>query len=100
VTQKGVLMQIASCLIGFALSRAAAASALAARIERILIFEGDNLVYVYAVCGLVNPPSCHGCYQLRRREQTSRFMERAAARTSPFPRRSRIFRSAAESSVL
>jgi hypothetical protein len=33
---------------------------MSARIERILIFEGGNLVYVYPVGGVVNPPACHG----------------------------------------
>ena len=60
MTQKRVRIQLASCLIGLALSYAAGASGVAARIERILIFEGGNLVYVYPVGGLVNPPSCHG----------------------------------------
>ena len=52
--------QIAACLIGLALSHAAFASSMTARIERILIFEGGHLVYVYPVGGVVNPPGCHG----------------------------------------
>jgi hypothetical protein len=51
---------MASCLIGLTLSCSAFASSMSARIERILIFEGGNLVYVYPVGGVVNPPACHG----------------------------------------
>lgn len=53
---------IAGCLIGLALSFAAVASSLTARIERILIFEDGNLVYVFPVGGVVNPPACHASY--------------------------------------
>jgi hypothetical protein len=52
--------RIASCIIGLALSTAVGASAVSARIERILIFEDGNLVYVWPVGGLPNPPGCHG----------------------------------------
>ena len=52
--------RLATCLIGLALSCAASASAVSARIERLLIFEDGNLVYVWPVGGLPNPPSCHG----------------------------------------
>lgn len=46
--------RIASCLLALALSSAAIASSLTARIERILIFEGGHLVYVWPVGGVVN----------------------------------------------
>lgn len=52
--------RIATCLTGLVLSQAALASSITARIERILIFEDGNLVYVYPVGGVVNPPACHG----------------------------------------
>jgi len=53
-------LRIAGCLIGLALSYSAAAASTSARIERLLIFEGGNLVYVYPVGGVVSPPACHG----------------------------------------
>jgi hypothetical protein len=52
--------RITACLVGVLFSQSAFASSMAARIERILIFEAGNLVYVYPVGGVVNPPSCHG----------------------------------------
>ena len=51
---------LTSCLIGLVFSHEVLASSMAARIERILIFEGGNLVYVYPVGGVINPPGCHG----------------------------------------
>jgi hypothetical protein len=53
-------MGIAGCLIGLVLWHAALAGTTSARIDRILIFEGGNLVYVYPVGGVANPPACHG----------------------------------------
>ena len=50
---------IAGGLFGV-LSSMAGASALTARIQSILIFEGGNLVYVYPVGGVVGAPPCHG----------------------------------------
>ena len=31
-----------------------------ARIDRILMYEGGNLVYIYPVGGVQNKPACHG----------------------------------------
>ncbi len=31
-----------------------------AKIERILMFEGGNMVYIYPEGGVKNPPDCHG----------------------------------------
>src|SRR5688572_20924796 len=50
---------IVGCLFGL-VSGVSSASSMTARIERILIFEDGNLVYVYPVGGVVNPPACHG----------------------------------------
>jgi hypothetical protein len=36
------------------------ASSFTAKINRILIYEAGDLVYVYPVGGVVNPPACHG----------------------------------------
>jgi hypothetical protein len=53
-------MRAALLCLGLVLSGSANASSMVARIERILIFEDGNLVYVYPVGGVVNAPSCHG----------------------------------------
>ena len=53
-------MGMAAGFIGLMLSSMASASSISARIDRILIFEGGDLVYVYPVGGVVNPPACHG----------------------------------------
>jgi hypothetical protein len=57
---KRLWIGMACCVVGMSLSSVAAASSMTARIERILIFEDGNLVYVYPVGGVVNPPGCHG----------------------------------------
>ena len=31
-----------------------------ARIQHILLYEGGNLIYVYPVGGVQDPPACHG----------------------------------------
>lgn len=31
-----------------------------AKIEKILMYEGGNLVYIYPVGGVQNKPACHG----------------------------------------
>ena len=31
-----------------------------AKIDRILMYEGGNLIYIYPVGGVQNKPSCHG----------------------------------------
>jgi hypothetical protein len=54
------LVKVTALVGSWAMSQAAWGSSMNARIERILIFEDGNLVYVYPVGGVVNPPSCHG----------------------------------------
>ena len=49
----------AACFVGL-LSSSATAATMNARIERILIYEAGNLVYVYPAGGVLNPPACHG----------------------------------------
>jgi hypothetical protein len=56
---KRMKLVIVGCLFGL-VSSMASASSMTARIERILIFEDGNLVYVYPAGGVVNPPACHG----------------------------------------
>ena len=53
-------IRIASALLGLVLTSAASAGQTVARIERLLIVEGNNLVYIYPVGGVVNSPGCHG----------------------------------------
>lgn len=31
-----------------------------AKIEKILMYEGGDLVYIYPIGGVQNPPACHG----------------------------------------
>ncbi|HEU5136098.1 MAG TPA: hypothetical protein VFU13_13190 [Steroidobacteraceae bacterium] len=57
---KRTILAAAACLVGMMVSSTAIAAATNARIDRILIYEGGNLVYVYPVGGIVNPPGCHG----------------------------------------
>jgi len=57
---KRMCIGIASGLISLMLTSVASASSMQARIERILICDGCNLVYVYPVGGVTNPPACHG----------------------------------------
>lgn len=46
--------------LGLMLASVATANVTSARIERILIYEAGDLVYVYPVGGVSNPPACHG----------------------------------------
>ena len=57
---KKIRIGVASCVIGLMMSSVVFGSSMVARIERILIFEGGDLVYVYPVGGVQNPPACHG----------------------------------------
>jgi hypothetical protein len=54
------IVAVAVFLVGMMSSSAATASTMSARIDRILIYETGNLVYVYPVGGVLNPPACHG----------------------------------------
>jgi hypothetical protein len=54
------LSRFAVIAIGALFPHAASAGATSARIERILIYEGGNLVYIYPVGGVSNAPACHG----------------------------------------
>jgi hypothetical protein len=56
---KGTTVALVACLVGTMVSNVAAATT-NARIDRILIYETGNLVYVYPVGGVLNPPGCHG----------------------------------------
>lgn len=57
---KTPIVAVTACLIGLMSSGAATAATMNARIDKILIYEAGNLVYVYPVGGVLNPPSCHG----------------------------------------
>jgi hypothetical protein len=48
------------CLVGMMSSNVATAATMNARIAKILIYDAGNLVYVFPVGGVVNPPACHG----------------------------------------
>lgn len=52
--------RVAALALGLLAAEVACASAVTARIERILIFDGGSLVYVWPVGGVPNPPACHG----------------------------------------
>jgi hypothetical protein len=54
------ILAVVACLVGVMSSSVATASTTEARIARILIYETGNLVYVYPVGGVLNPPGCHG----------------------------------------
>lgn len=47
-----------ACLACFPIMSMAGSSS--STIERILVFEGGMLVYVYPTGGVLNPPACHG----------------------------------------
>jgi hypothetical protein len=53
-----IRIAVVSCVVGLMMSSAASASAVTARIERILIYEGGDLVYVWPVGGIQNLPPC------------------------------------------
>lgn len=53
------LLAVAATSTTFMLSSAVCqASVTTAKIQRILIYEGGSLVYVYPAGGILNPPSC------------------------------------------
>lgn len=57
---KRTILAVLACVVGMLSSSLATASTMNARIAKILIYDAGNIVYVYPVGGVVNPPGCHG----------------------------------------
>jgi hypothetical protein len=57
---KRTILALATCIVWMISPNTANAATMNARIDRILIYEAGNLVYVFPVGGVVSPPACHG----------------------------------------
>jgi hypothetical protein len=53
-------VKIMLCAVLLFLFSALTAADTIAKIDRILMYEGGNLVYIYPVGGVQNKPACHG----------------------------------------
>ncbi|MFK7887675.1 MAG: hypothetical protein AB8G16_12515 [Gammaproteobacteria bacterium] len=57
---KNTILTIAALAATSLLSMSANAGITSAKIDKLLVFEGGMMLYIYPLGGVNNPPQCHG----------------------------------------